>query len=78
MDIAGVVVHTRPADLAAVQVALAAMAGVEIHAIDQSGRLVVTVEGDGYRQTSDAVLCLHQVRGVLNASLVYQHSEDIA
>lgn len=78
MDIAGVVVHTRPADLAAVQAALAAMAGVEIHAIDQSGRLVVTVEGDGYRQTSDAVLGLHQVRGVLSASLVYQHSEDIA
>jgi nitrate reductase NapD len=78
MDIAGVVVHTRPADLAAVQAQLEAMAGVEIHGVHENGRLVVTVEEDGYRETSDTVLRLRQVQGVLNASLVYQHSEDIA
>ncbi len=78
MNIAGVVVHTKPADLATVQAQLETMAGVEIHGIHENGRLVVTVEEDGYRETSDTVLRLHQVQGVLNASLVYQHSEDIA
>ena len=78
MNIAGVVIHTRPTDMTAVQAELAAMDGVEIHGAHQNGRLVVTVEEDGYKETSDTVLRLHQVQGVLNASLVYQHSEDIA
>ncbi len=77
MNIAGVVVHAKPADLAAVQAQLVAMDGVEIHGSHENGRLVVTVEEDGYRETSDTVLRLHQLQGVLNASLVYQHSEDI-
>ncbi len=77
MNIAGVVVQATPADLTAVQAQLEAMDGVEVHGAHESGRLVVTVEGDGYRETSDTVLRLHQLQGVLTASLVYQHSEDI-
>ncbi len=77
MNIAGVVLQARPTDLATVQAQLATMAGVEVHGIHENGRLVVTVVEEGYRETSDIVLRLHQVPGVLNASLVYQHSEDI-
>ncbi len=77
MNIAGVVVHIRPVDLAAVQDKLVAMEGVEVHGVHENGRLVVTVEEEGYKETSDTVLRLHQVQGVLNASLVYQHSEEI-
>ena len=77
MNIAGVVVQAGPTHLAAVQAQLEAMKGVEVHGVHDNGRLVVTVEEDGYRETSDTVLRLHQLQGVLTASLVYQHSEDI-
>ena len=77
MNIAGVVIHAHPDSVSAVQEAMLAMNGVEIHAIKEDGRIVVTVEEDGYRETSDTVLSLHQIEGVLSASLVYQHSEEL-
>ena len=77
MNIAGVVIHARPEDINSVQDAILAMPGVEIHGMKEDGRFVVTVEDDGYKETSDTVLNLHQIRGVLSATLVYQHSEEL-
>ena len=75
MHIAGVIIHALPENVDQVEAAIGSMEGAEIHAVEQ-GRLVVTVEGDDYQLTSDKVLALHQVDGVLSAALVYQHSED--
>ncbi len=75
MHIAGVIVHTLPENVDRVETAIVGMEGAEIHAVEQ-GRLVVTVESDDYQLTSDKVLELHQVDGVLSAVLVYQHGED--
>lgn len=77
MNIAGVVIHARPEQMNHVQDAMLAMQGVEIHGTGDDGRFVVTVEEDGYKETSDTVLSLHQIKGVLSATLVYQHSEDL-
>ena len=77
MHIAGVVIHAHPDKISAVQDTISAMSGVEIHGLKEDGRMVVTVEQDGYRETSDTVLSLHQIEGVLTASLVYQHSEEL-
>ena len=77
MNIAGVVIHVRPDDLSFVQEAILAMEGTEIHGVKEDGRLVVTIENNGYKETSDTVLDLHQIKGVLSASLVYQHSEEL-
>jgi len=75
MHIAGVIVHTRPENSDRVKAAIFSMEGAEIHGIE-GGRMVVTVESDDYRVTSDKVLELHQIDGVLSAALVYQHGED--
>lgn len=77
MNIAGVVIHTRPEHMHVVENAILAMQGVEIHGTHKDGRFVVTVEEDGYKETSDTVLSLHQIKGVLTATLVYQHSEEL-
>ena len=77
MNIAGVVIHAHPDKITFVQDAILAMHGVEIHGSKEDGRLVVTVEDDGYKETSDTVLNLHQIKGVLSATLVYQHSEEL-
>ncbi len=76
MNIAGVVVHARPEDAALIQAEISTMPGAEIHGVKENGRIVVTVEDEDYKKTSDAVLNLHQIKGVLSATLVYQHCEE--
>lgn len=75
MHIAGVLVQTRPEQLAPLQTTLRAMAGLEVHAAHPDGRVVVTVEGDDRRQVADALARLHTLDGVLSACLVYEQSE---
>lgn len=76
MNIAGVVVHARPDKITAVQHEILALPGVEIHGSKQDGHLVVTVENDDYKKTSDTVLNLYQIKGILSAALIYQHNEE--
>jgi nitrate reductase NapD len=75
MHIAGVIVHARPENCDSVAAAIRSMEGAEIHAVE-NGKMVVTVESDDYQVTSDRVLELHEIDGVLSAMLVYQHGED--
>ncbi|SOY62691.1 Periplasmic nitrate reductase accessory protein [Cupriavidus taiwanensis] len=74
--IAGIVVHALPASLAHVRAAIEAIAGAEIHAVSDSGKLVVTLEAPSSRAIAAHLTFLHQLDGVLSAALVYQHNED--
>lgn len=76
MNISGVIVRARPEKLAAVRARLADIAGVEIHAATDDGRLIVTVEEESDRDLADTVLSLHDVPGVLSASMVYHQYLD--
>ncbi|OSM06180.1 putative NapD family protein [Magnetofaba australis IT-1] len=59
-----------------VKTAFAYLDGVEIHAGEESGKLVVTVEDPDYRRCIDTVSELAYVEGVLSTALVYQHMEN--
>ncbi|MEJ8813143.1 chaperone NapD [Variovorax ureilyticus] len=74
--IAGVVVHADPARLGEVRAAIDAMAGAEIHAGNDAGKLVVTLEAPTMRAIAAHLEYLHRLDGVLSAALVYQHNED--
>ncbi len=76
MNISGVIVHARPERVDDVQHSLAAMAGVEVHAATDDGKLIVTVEDDDDRMLADTVMSLHNVPGVLSAAMVYHQFED--
>ena len=76
MNISSVILRARPEALGGVRSSLAAMPGVEIHADGEDGRLVLTIEdGEGYAPT-DIFLKLHELDGVISASLVYQYCDD--
>jgi nitrate reductase NapD len=75
MNIAGVVIHARPEKLAGVEAQLIELPGVEVHATADDGRMVVTVEDEAPR-LADTVMGLHNVDGVLSASLIYHHFEE--
>lgn len=76
MDISSVILRARPEKLGGVRKDLLAMPGVEIHADGDDGRLILTIEdGEGYAPP-DVFLKLHQLDGVISASLVYQYCDD--
>lgn len=77
MNISGVIVHSRPEKVAAVQQQLNALPGVEIHAVGEDGRMVVTVEEASDRRMADTVNGLQDLEGVIAASMVYHHFEDL-
>lgn len=76
MNISGVIVHARPEQASAVRGHLIDIAGVEVHAATDDGRLIVTVEEANDRQLADTVLSLQQVPGVLSASMVYHEYDE--
>ena len=77
MNISGVVVHSRPEKVTTVEQQLNALPGVEIHAIGDDGRMVVTVEEGSDRQMADTVNGLQHLEGVIAASMVYHHFEEL-
>ncbi|HSH30700.1 MAG TPA: chaperone NapD [Thiohalobacter sp.] len=78
MNISGVIIHVRPEQAATMKQRLCERKGVEVHAVTQDGRLIVTVEEEGERAMADAVVGLQNLPGVLSASLVYHQFEEDA
>ena len=76
MNISGVLVHARPQQSEAVRNRLIQLDGVEVHAISEEGRIVVTVEQDDTHKMADTVMHLQDIEGVLSAAMIYHHYED--
>jgi len=76
MNISGVLVHAYPQKLAAVTRKLDAIDGIEVHASNDEGKIVVTIEKPDDASMSDTLLHLQDVPGVLNASMIYHQLDD--
>jgi nitrate reductase NapD len=76
MNIAGVVVFSNPQANPALSDELNALAGVEVHAISEEGKMVVTIEEHNESALADTVVQMQNLSGVLSASMVYHHNED--
>jgi nitrate reductase NapD len=75
MNIASLVLRAHPERLAAVQLAVCAIPGAEVHAVSQDdGRMIVTVED--MLSCADALMKLQQVDHVMSVTLAYEHSES--
>ncbi|MGB0713154.1 MAG: chaperone NapD [Gammaproteobacteria bacterium] len=74
--VAGLLVHTNAARSEAIHTTLDAMPGVEVATRTDDHRLVVVCEElPGAPRLSDTIVAIDQVEGVINTSLVYQHTE---
>jgi nitrate reductase NapD len=76
MNISSVLVRVLPDQHDAVRQSLASLAGVEVHAEDNIGRLIVTLEDSDVATAADRYVALQDVPGVLSAILIYQYSDD--
>lgn len=75
MNICGVLVRTLPERAETVAESLNRMPGVEVHQRNAEGRIVVTVEDIGNHWVGDTITRIHNVKGVLAASLVYHYCD---
>jgi nitrate reductase NapD len=78
MDISGVLVRAFPQDIDTVSQALSSLEGVEVHGANEDGRMVVTIERENGRQFADLLVQMHDVPGVLSASMIYHQFEESA
>ena len=76
MNISGVLVHTYPQHIDAISQRLDEIDGVEVHAVTDAGKIVITIEKPDDRGMSESVLQLQNLDGVLNASVIFHQFED--
>ncbi len=76
-NLCGVLVHAQNGKLEKVRQRLQAQQGVEVHATTEDGRLVLTVEDESRKEVAERIMKLHDVEGVLSASMIYQFSDEI-
>lgn len=70
LHIASLLVHVRPDSVEEARDRIAALKGVEVHA-EQSGKMVVTVEGPHEGWVADRMTDINLIGGVLSAVLVF-------
>ncbi len=78
INVCGVLIYAHPKHIESVQQKLEEEDGVEIHAVTESGRLVVTVEKENQQQTGEVLNRFQTLDHVISASMVYQYFDQVA
>ncbi|MGL5947857.1 MAG: chaperone NapD [Aeromonas sp.] len=73
--VSSLVVLVKPSRRHAIAEAIAQLAGAEVHAVSEEGKLVVTLEGQGSRPIMAAIDAINALSGVISASLIYHQFE---
>jgi nitrate reductase NapD len=76
LNISSVIVHARPGAAEAVLARLATVAGVEIHAVSDEGKIIVSIESDGDGSMVRAFETVSTLDDVMSASMVYHQYES--
>ncbi|MBI4742685.1 MAG: chaperone NapD [Betaproteobacteria bacterium] len=76
MNISSVLVNARSDLVRQVQDSLAALNGVEVHAVTEEGRLIVTIEAESDQAVANMFEVINHLPGVLSASMVYHQYES--
>lgn len=69
--ISSLVVHVRPERCAGVRAGIAALAGAEVHAGTEDGKLVVVLETRSEAETMARIAAINEMQGTIAASLIY-------
>jgi len=77
ISICGVMAHVLPEKMDEVTSRLLEIPGLEVHGKNEDGKMVITVESDNYKDTVERITTLQKTKGVLSASMIYQHTETV-
>lgn len=73
--ISSLIVETMPENMAKVEVALAALDGVEVHG-SENGKIVITIEKGTTTESHNLANSITQMDGVITVNLIYANFED--
>lgn len=76
MTICSLVVFSKPENSAVISETLKKVEGVEIHAVSDTGKMVVSIDHPDRTHCSESIMQMHNVEGVLNVALIYEYHED--
>ena len=76
INVCGVLVFAQPKFSAVVKKQLEKEEGIEVHAVTEDGRLVVTVEKEDQQQTGELLNRMQTFDHVISASMVYQYFDQ--
>lgn len=76
LNITSIILGVAPKDAAEVSALLTAIGGVEVHAIAEDGRMIVTIESGNEDNTTNTFEAIRQMPGVISAALVYHQYES--
>jgi nitrate reductase NapD len=71
VHISSLLVHVRPDRCAALRTEIAALAGAEVHAGTEDGKLVVVLETQSEAETMARIDAINGMQGTIAASLIY-------
>lgn len=77
LHITSMVVHALPGRAQALGAAIAALPGAEIHAVSDTGKLVVTLEAHSTGEMLERIAAVQGQDGVLASAMVYQHIDTL-
>jgi nitrate reductase NapD len=76
VNISSVILGALPANAEQVAAQLRLLEGVEVHAVADDGRMIVSIESKSEGATVDTFEAIRQLPGVLSASLVFHQYES--
>lgn len=76
VNISSAIVYAKPGQDAAVRAHLSSLAGVEVHAASEDGKIIITLECDNDRGAMDQYEAIGRAEDVLNVAMVYQQTES--
>ncbi len=76
MTLSSCVIRCNPNELEAVKKRVEEADVCDIHIVDESGYIVVTIEGKDTAEEIDKLKTLQFLPGVLSADLIYSYSEE--
>ncbi|HJW24912.1 MAG TPA: chaperone NapD [Rhodocyclaceae bacterium] len=76
VNISSLIVGATPDQAAAVRAGMEGLSGVEVHAMAEDGRMIVTIEAAGDSATMETFEAIRRLPGVLSAAMVYHQFES--
>jgi nitrate reductase NapD len=76
LHVSSLLVQVKPTFLGAVRLEIGALAGAEIFAESEAGKLIVVIESETEGVIADCLSTISAMPGVLSASLIYHEISD--
>ncbi len=75
INVSGIIVQATPEKVGKVRALLEQLPGVEIHGVGELGKMVVTLDKNDDRETTETYEQICRLPGVLSTTMVYHHFE---